>query len=75
MSVGDPSACSFCGRAQGERVRLLTANGLSICNYCVAFAYQVFDAERQLPIEPEDPGFCDDIEDTVTRPKGIGPLR
>lgn len=72
MSSGEqtePTACSFCSKPKSERVRLLTANGLSICNYCVAFAHQVFDAEGQLPYEREDPGFMDFLEDTLTREK------
>ena len=69
-SKGEPTACSFCIRKQSERVHLLAANGLSICNYCVAFAHHVFAAEGKIPFELEDPGFSDDgLEDTLTRPK------
>jgi ATP-dependent protease Clp ATPase subunit len=67
---GEPTACSFCIRKQSDRVHLLTANGLSICNYCVAFAHHVFSAEGKVPRELEDPGFADGgLEDTLTRPR------
>ena len=41
--------CSFCKRPQDEHVRLLEAHEVAICNYCVAFAFQVFEAEGQMP--------------------------
>lgn len=69
-SQGEPTACSFCIRKQSDRVFLLTANGMSICNYCVAFAHHIFAAEGRIPSELEDPGFASDgLEDTVTRPR------
>ena len=41
--------CSFCQRPQDKEVRLLEAHDVAICNYCVAFAYQVFEAEGEMP--------------------------
>jgi ATP-dependent protease Clp ATPase subunit len=70
QATGEPTSCSFCIRNKSERVHLLTANGLSICNYCVAFAHHVFSVEGKVPQQLEDPGFSNDaLEDTLTRPK------
>ena len=69
----EPGTCSFCERKQSERVQLLTANGRSICNYCVAFAHRIFQCEGKLPHELEDPGFHDLWDDTLTRPAPKSP--
>ena len=66
--------CSFCGREQNERVRLLEANNVMICNHCVLFAYEAFEAEEALPAASSDPGFEDpQLSTTQTRARSYRP--
>ena len=69
-----PPRCSFCAREQDEKVRLLEAGSASICNHCVLFAYQAFEAEGSLPEEGSDPGFEDPLlASTQTRMRSYRP--
>jgi ATP-dependent protease Clp ATPase subunit len=62
--------CSFCHREQAEPVRLIQAGEVAICNYCVAFAHDAFEAEGALPVEGIDPAFDDPLAvSTETRLK------
>jgi len=47
-------------------VKLLEANNVAICNYCVAFAYQVFEAEGTMPSLEEGLDYDDPFVGTTS---------
>ncbi|MBI4700337.1 MAG: hypothetical protein HY744_04065 [Deltaproteobacteria bacterium] len=51
----------------GQEAILLQSSEAAICNHCVLFAYQVFDAEGQLPVASlhESPSRMDDENDEL----------
>ena len=47
MARDDPLKCSFCGKSQGEVVKLVAGPGVYICDQCVDLAARIVDEERR----------------------------
>ncbi len=48
----DKIRCSFCGKAQSEVNRLITGNGVYICDECINVCHSLLCEEEPAPIKP-----------------------
>ncbi len=56
MTKGEPK-CSFCGKGQGEVLKLIAGSSACICNECVELCNEILEEEyEKSEITPEDTG-------------------